>query len=77
MSTLEATISMLETLPEADIKAIHDVIYSIYSRNTSPLKPVTKEQILLDLAVSRDQIKEGRFRDAESAISDIEARYGI
>ena len=56
MSTFEQTVSMLESLPEDDVKVIHNITYRFYIREHSPLKPVTREQILKDLAVSRNKL---------------------
>ena len=77
MSTLEATIAMLESLPESDVKAIHDITYRIFEKNSSPLRPVSKKAILEDLGVSRNQIEKGEFKDAEEAVSDIEVKYDL
>ena len=77
MSTLEQTVSMLESLPEDDVKAIHDITYRFYIREHSPLKPVTREQILMDLAVSRQQIANGEGKELGEAIREIEAKYGL
>lgn len=77
MSTLEQTVSMLETLPEDDIKAIHDITYRFYVRESSPFKPLTKEQILGDLAISREQIANGQGIELGEAIREIEAKYGL
>ena len=77
MSTLEATISMLEALPEYEVKVIHDFTRSIFSRTLSPHKPLTKAQILHDLEISRAQIEKGEYSDLEDAIDEIEAKYGL
>ena len=77
MSTLEQTVSMLETLPEDDVKAIHDITYRFYIRKQSSIKPLTKEQILNDLAVSRQQIANGEGKELGEAIREIEAKYGL
>ena len=77
MNTLDATISMLEDLPESELQAIHDITYILYSKTVSTLRPLKKEQILEDLSVSREQVKNGEFSDAEDAITEIEVKYGI
>ena len=77
MSTLEQTVSMLESLPEDDVKAIHDITYRFYIRERSPFKPVTREQILKDLAISRQQITNGEGKELGEAIQEIEAKYGL
>ena len=77
MSTLEQTVSMLESLPEDDVKAIHDIIYRFYIRERSPFKPLSKKQILNDLAISRAQIANGECKEFGEAIQEIEAKYGL
>lgn len=77
MNTLDATISMLRALPESDIKIIHDITYFIYTKRHNPSKPITKEQILNDLAISREQIANGEYQDLDKAIDEIETKYGI
>ena len=77
MSTLEQTVSMLETLPEDDVKAIHDITYRFYIRERSILKPLTKEQILKDLSISREQIANDEALEMGEAIKEIEAKYDL
>ena len=77
MSTFVQTVSMLESLPEDDVKAIHNITYRFYIREHSPLESVTREQILKDLAVSRQQIANGEGKELGEAIQEIEAKYGL
>lgn len=77
MSTLEQTVSMLESLPEEDVKAIHDITYRFYIRERSPFKPVTKEQVLNDLAVSREQVANGEGIELGEALKEIGDKYGL
>jgi uncharacterized protein YjiS (DUF1127 family) len=77
MSTLEQTVSMLEALPEDDVRAIRDITYRFYIRECSPFKPLTKDQMLNDLAVSREQIENGECLELGDAIEEIEAKYGL
>ena len=77
MSTLEQTVSMLETLPEDDVKAIHDIIYRFYIRKRSPFTPLTREKLLGDLAISREQIANGECKELGEAIQEIEEKYGL
>ena len=77
MSTLEQTISMLEALPEEDVKAIHDIAYRFYIRERVPFSPLTKEKVLYDLATSRKQISNGECKELGEAIREIEVKYGL
>lgn len=55
MSTLEATVSMLEAMPEdARIKVLEFTQQLFTSRKpANPFVPVSQEQVLSDLAESR------------------------
>ena len=77
MSTLEQTVSMLKALPEDDGRAIHDITYRFYIREKASLKPVSKEQVLHDLSVSRQQITDGKCQKLSEAIREIEVKYGL
>ena len=69
MSTLDATISMLEAMPEdARIKVMEF---------TQRLFPVNQEQILSDLAESRRQISNGEGLDMEDALNRMGKHHGF
>ncbi|MBQ7448114.1 MAG: hypothetical protein IJV59_09255 [Eubacterium sp.] len=68
MSTLEATISMLEQLPEPELVVVFQTTKALLENHKkSPFKPLTKEQVMSDLAISRKQFENGQY----SAMSDI------
>lgn len=62
MSTLDETVSMLEAMPEdARIKVMEFTLKLFTSRKpANPFVPASQEQILSDLAESRQQIASGR-----------------
>lgn len=70
MSTLDATVSMLEAMPEdARIKVMEFTQKLFTSRKpANPFVPVSQEQILSDLAESRQQISDGKGLDMEDAL---------
>ena len=77
MSTLEQTVSMLELLPEDDVKAIHDITFRFFLRESSLYEPLTREKVLSDLAISREQIENGESKELGEAIKEIEEKYGL
>ncbi len=79
MSSIEATVSMLEVMPEdARIKVLEFTQGLFTSRKpANPFVPLTEEQILSDLAESREQAENGQFRSAEDVFNDMEREYGI
>ena len=57
MSTLESTVSMLEVLPDTDVQIVFNVTKELMDKHdTSPFKPVTKEDVLNDLNISAKDI---------------------
>ena len=79
MSTLDATVSMLEAMPEdARIKVMEFTQKLFTSRKpANPFVPVSKEQILSDLAESRQQIMDGRGLDMEDALKRMGKQHGF
>lgn len=79
MSTLEATISMLEAMPEdARIKVMEFTQQLFTSRKpANPFIPVSQEQILRDLTESRQQIADGQGLDMEDALNRMGKQYGF
>ena len=79
MSILENTISMMEVLPEADLLEIQNFTKKLFRlRNVnSCFQPVSEEKILDDLATSRNQIAEGKYKEMGQAIEGIRKKYGL
>ena len=79
MSTLDATISMLEAMPEdARIKVMQFTQKLFTSRKPSnPFILVSQEQILSDLAESRQQISDGKGLDMEDALKTMGKQHGF
>ena len=77
MSIVEATKNMLDILPEADVRVIYSVTKNMFDRVSSPFKPLTREQILGDLAISRKQIENEEIIDCDDALNEIEVVYGL
>ncbi len=77
MSTLEATVSMLETLPEEDLLAIRGIVQRFIAKNSNPYRPLTKKETLDKLAASRKHAEEGMVIDAREAAEEIRQKYGL
>lgn len=79
MSTLEATVSMLRSLPEAELLTIHDFTRRLYIKQNKDveLKVMTEEEILDKLDTSRKHADEGRVMDADVAVSKLREKYGL
>ena len=79
MSTLDATVSMLEAMPEdARIKVMEFTQTLFTSRKpANPFVPVSQEQILSDLAESRQQISAGQGLNMEDALKRMGKQHGF
>lgn len=79
MSTLDATVSMLEAMPEdARIKVMEFTQKLFTSRKpANPFIPVGQKQILSDLAESRQQISDGKGLDMKNALNKIWKQHGF
>ncbi|MCM1233210.1 MAG: hypothetical protein NC489_24085 [Ruminococcus flavefaciens] len=79
MSTLDATVSMLEAMPEdARIKVLEFTRQLFTSRKpANPFVPVSCDQIFSDLAESRRQIADGQGGDMEEALNSMGKQHGF
>ncbi|MCD8152389.1 MAG: hypothetical protein LUD71_04845 [Clostridiales bacterium] len=79
MSTIDATLSMLEAMPEDARIRVMEFTQKLFvsKKPANPYTPLSQDQILSDLAESRQQIEEGRVRLMEEALDEIEKRYGF
>lgn len=86
MNTLQNTISMMQTLPEADLIKIQDFTRSLSRRHEleaadeavgSFLPPKSREDIYRDLEISRQQAEEGKYQEAGEFLSELRTEYGI
>lgn len=79
MSTLDATISMLEAMPEdARIKVMEFTQQLFTSKKpANPFVPVGQQQILSDLAESREQIAAGKGLNMKDALDKMGEQHGF
>lgn len=79
MSTLDATVSMLEAMPEdARIKVFEFTQQLFTSRKpANPFVPVSTKQVLSNLAESRQQISEGKGLDMKDALNKLGKQHGF
>ena len=86
MSTLEKTISMIETLPEADLLKIQDLIQKFFQQRENEstddavgriLKPMSKTDFLRDIETAENEITGNMYRKAEEVFDGLEQKYGF
>ncbi len=79
MSTIEATVSMLEVMPEEAKLLVYKYTQSLFSskKPANPFIPLSEEQILSDLAQSRREIAEGKGLDMKDALNKMGEAHGF
>lgn len=65
MSTLEATVHMLEKLPEEKLSVVFNLTERLLSKNTDiHLVPKSADEIYEELSLAREQSKAGKITEA-------------
>ncbi|MEE3462271.1 MAG: hypothetical protein VZR00_10390 [Lachnospiraceae bacterium] len=79
MSTIETTVSMLETMPEEAQKKVLLFTQELFTaeRPANPFMPKSKEKILSELDESEKQIAEGKCQEASAAIMELKKQHGF
>lgn len=80
MSTLQNTISMMKTLPEADLIKIQNFTKKLFKRRELEasdeavgrfLKPMSSEDFMRDIETAERQFAEGEYQEMGEAIDEI------
>ena len=78
MSTIEATVSMLECLPEQEQNKVLLFTRDLFkAQKVNPFRPLTESEFLDSIDESLEQIDLGMVQDADEAIDEISAELGI
>lgn len=79
MSTLEATVSMLEAMPEDARILVYNYTQSLFTspKPANPFTPKSKKEILSDLEESRNQIADGKGVDMKQALQKMGEAHGF
>jgi len=77
MSVAEATLNLMSTMSEEELLEMYHQARHIIDQRDNPFRPLSKQRILADLAISRQQIEKGETIDFDQAISEIEAQYDL
>ena len=79
VSTLEATVSMLEAMPEEARIKVYQYARTVFSSNrpASPFTPASKETVLADLKASSEEFDRGEGMDAREAVREMRRQRGF
>lgn len=81
MTIYEATVSMMQKLPEADLLVINEFVKRLSSKTAvreeryNPYRYLTREEIIEQLAVARKNAQEGHVMEARQASDNIREKY--
>lgn len=76
MSTKEANIALLSTIPEEAQQQIFLYLTNNFC-NGNPYRPKSSEEIYSELSESRTCYERGEYEDFDDALDDISRRYGL
>ena len=76
MSTREANIELISILPETEQERIFRFLQGIFSEE-NPYKPMSRKDILADLAESRECYAREEYQDFDEAINEISEKYDL
>lgn len=83
MTTYEATVSMMQNLPETDLLVINEFVKRLSSKNEvhkeryNPYKHLTREEIIEQLSIARKNAEEGNVMEAHQASNNVREKYGL
>ena len=79
MSTLDATMSMLEAMPEEARLMVFKYTQGLFTaeKPANPFVPKTRDDVLKDLEISEKQVAEGKVTDMREALQDLRRRHGF
>ena len=75
MSTLEATVSMIEKCTEDELQVVQQVIRQFFLNRGA--QTITKNQFLEELELSRNQRQNGQCQEATEALTELRDKYGL
>ena len=67
---------LLDNLPLAKLQQVFDYVLNLCD-DEDIFAPISKERMLDDLAMSREQVERGEYMDFDDAIDEISVELGI
>ena len=77
MSTLDATVSMLHELSEADLNKVKMYITRVFVEQTYPYRQLSREELLAELREAKKHAAQGLVSPAHTASSNVRTKYGL
>ena len=79
MGTIEATVSMLETMPEEARLLVFNYTQELFLAlcPAKPFTPISTDKLLSDLEESRRQIEAGEGKNMKEALKEMGKQHGF
>lgn len=91
MNTLENTVSMMKTLPEADLLKIQEFTLELFKCRRENrmvdktadeavgrfLKPMSREDIMKNIEIAEAQFASGEYQNAGDFLAELRKEYGV
>lgn len=91
MSILENTVSMMKTLPEADLLKIQEFTFGLFQCRCENrmsveaadeaagrfLNPMSREDIMRDIEIAEAQFASGEYQNAREFLAGLRKEYGV
>ena len=79
MGTIEATVSMLETMPEEARLLVFNYTQELFSaqRPANLFTPISTDKLLSDLEESRRQIEAGEGKNMKEVLKEMGKQHGF
>ena len=79
MSAIDSTISIMKRMSEENCEKVLDYVKFLYISDTiqNPYEPLSSDEILAKLALSRKQIADGKGISMEKALKKIGTEHGF
>ena len=76
MTMMQSNVALIKNIPEERQEDIYNYLVMNYI-NDSPIKPRSGQQIKDELSLSREDARNGNYRDFDEFMDDLEARYEL
>lgn len=68
---------LIDMLPASDVQKVFTFAMNLHKAAGSPYESLSEEQMLEDLAISRQQAEKGKVMDFDEALAEIDRELGL
>lgn len=75
MNVRDINIALISVIPDSEQQKVYSYLSDFCKEN--PLKPLSSDDILSELAESRECYERGEYEDFDDALDEISKKYGV